>query len=98
MQRIGRFYEQWDYRRGLYGTPDSPITLPFSYFTDRLRWGGLGRYIWRSRRVTGWTSGAEAVRLAQTAFEMPSHAVIVELGTFLGRSAVLLAGARKLRG
>jgi predicted O-methyltransferase YrrM len=95
---FGRFYERWEYRRGLYGTPDPAVTLPFTYVADLLRWGALGRYIWWSRRVTGWTSGPEAVRLAQAAFEMPSHAVLVELGTFVGRSAVLLAGARKLRG
>ena len=90
-------YQDWDYRRGLYGRPDPALTLPFSYVGDRLRWGALGRYIWRSRRVPGWMRGPEAVRLAQAAFDLPDGAIVVELGTFLGCSAVLLAGARKLR-
>ncbi len=36
--------------------------------------------------------------LAETAYQLPTDTVIVEVGTFLGSGAVLLAGARKLRG
>jgi MMP 1-O-methyltransferase len=36
--------------------------------------------------------------LFDASYSMNGHAVIVEVGTFFGRSAVLLAGARMLRG
>lgn len=96
--RRTKIYQSWDYRHGLYGKPDPLFTLPFSYVSDRRRWGPLGAYIWRARRVPGWTRHAEAVRLAQASFGLPCDAVVVELGSFLGCSSVLLAGARKLRG
>ncbi len=63
----------------------------------RLRWG-LYRYIAYAHRIQGWTVGNEMIALAHASYQLPSDAVIVEIGTFLGRSAVLLAGARKLRG
>lgn len=33
----------------------------------------------------------------RAAYELPDHAVIVEIGAFLGSGSILLAGARKLR-
>src|SRR5207253_1191645 len=60
--------------------------------------GRLGWYIWQSRRVLGWTRGAEAVALARQAYALAPGPTIVEVGSFLGCSTVLLAGARKLRG
>jgi predicted O-methyltransferase YrrM len=95
--RHTRLYQRWDDERGLNGRPDPLPTLPFSRLADRLRWGPLGRYIWESRRVRGWTRGEEAVRLARAAYDLPKDAVIVEIGSFLGCSTVLLAGARQIR-
>jgi len=66
--------------------------------SDYLHFGRLGRYIWLSRRIPGWTRGDEAVELARCAWSLGGEAVIVEIGAFLGCSTVLLAGARKLRG
>jgi predicted O-methyltransferase YrrM len=40
----------------------------------------------------------ESVALAQACYNLPEDAVILEIGSFVGKSAVLLAGARKLRG
>jgi predicted O-methyltransferase YrrM len=60
--------------------------------------GRLGRYLAYSRLIPGWTRGPEAITLARTSFDLPDNAVIVEIGTFLGGSTVLLAGGRKLRG
>jgi predicted O-methyltransferase YrrM len=91
-------YERWDYNHVLHGHPDPLPTLPFSFVSDRLRWGPLGRYIWESRRVPGWTRHAEAIALAHQSYALPDGAVVVEIGSFLGCSAILLAGARKLRG
>jgi hypothetical protein len=63
----------------------------------RLRGGPLGDYLWLSRRIPGWTRGAEARALAETSHSLPDGATIVEIGSFLGSSTVLLAGGRKLR-
>jgi len=65
---------------------------------DQFRYGPLGTYISWSRRITTWRHGAEAVALAKASQSLPEDAVIVEIGSFLGASAVLLAGARKLAG
>jgi predicted O-methyltransferase YrrM len=64
----------------------------------RPRYGGLGRYIASARRIRGWTRGHEMIALARASYQLPSDAVIVEIGSFLGRSAVLLAGTRQLCG
>ncbi|MGH9786748.1 MAG: class I SAM-dependent methyltransferase [Terriglobia bacterium] len=39
----------------------------------------------------------EAVELARTTYFLPEEAIVVEIGSFLGCSTVLLGGARKLR-
>lgn len=96
--RRTKLYQVWDYRHGLYGKPDPFFTIPFTRIADRRKWGALGEYIWRSRRVPGWARGEEAVALAQASYALPENAVVVELGSFLGCSAVLLAGARRVRG
>jgi predicted O-methyltransferase YrrM len=71
---------------------------PLRLASDRARHGRLGWYIWQSRRVLGWTRGAEAVALIRQAYALPASPTIVEVGAFLGCSTILLAGARKLRG
>jgi predicted O-methyltransferase YrrM len=48
--------------------------------------------------VPGWRDGAEAAAVYEASHACPDNAVIVEVGVFLGRSTVLLAGARKERG
>jgi predicted O-methyltransferase YrrM len=63
-----------------------------------LRYGAFGRYLTIARNIPGWTWGDEAVALMRTAYALPADAVIVEVGSFLGKSTVMLAGARKLRG
>jgi predicted O-methyltransferase YrrM len=54
-------------------------------------------YLTLSERIAGWTRGTEAEALIRIAYELPDHAVIVEIGSFLGSASILLAGARKLR-
>jgi len=54
-------------------------------------------YLGLSERVPGWTRGAEAQALIRTAYELPDHPIVVEIGAFLGSGSILLAGARKLR-
>lgn len=58
----------------------------------------LAEYCGFSEQLPGWIRGVEAEDLALTSFGLPADAVIVQIGTFFGSSAVLLAGARQLRG
>jgi predicted O-methyltransferase YrrM len=51
-----------------------------------------------SEKIPGWTRAEEAVALARLAHGLAPDAVIVEIGSFFGSGAVLLAGACKLRG
>lgn len=48
--------------------------------------------------VPGWTTGEDAKAVALTSLALPDGATIVEVGVYMGRSTVLLAGARRLRG
>src|SRR5262245_18814067 len=84
--------------RALYGAPESLAASPAGLIFDMVRWGAVGRYIWHSRRIQGWTRGREAVELAKAAQRLGPSPVIVEIGAFLGCATVLLAGACKLHG
>jgi MMP 1-O-methyltransferase len=59
---------------------------------------GLAAYQRVSETIPGWTRGPEASALARAAYSLQGDAVIVEIGSFFGSGAVLLAGSRKLRG
>jgi hypothetical protein len=48
--------------------------------------------------IPGWTSGEDAMQVALTSLGLPGQATIVEVGVFMGRCTVLLAGPRLLRG
>ena len=85
------------HKRNLYGMPERFASSFLRREWDRRRWGPLGEYIWLSRRIPGWMRGSEAVELAQTSYRLPENAMVVEIGSFLGCSTVLLGGARKLR-
>ena len=64
----------------------------------RMRYGNLGRYVAEARAIPGWLTRRESLTLALLSYNAGAQAVIVEIGSFLGRSAVVLAGARKERG
>jgi len=55
-------------------------------------------YLDLAASVPGWRRSDEAAALFTSAYSLPADAVIVEIGAFFGRSSILLAGARKLRG
>lgn len=97
-QLLQRMYKRRRDQHAMHGEPCSLVAYPFIYVAARRRWGQLGTYITRACCVPGWTRGDEAVALAETSYALPADAVLVEIGSFLGLSAVLLAGARKLRG
>ena len=64
----------------------------------RLRYGPFGRYAAHAFSVPGWLERQEGLALASACHGLPSNAVVIEVGSFLGGSAILLAGARKERG
>jgi MMP 1-O-methyltransferase len=55
-------------------------------------------YLAIAATVPGWREGEEAAAVHGASYSRPDDAVLVEVGSFLGRSTILLAGARKLRG
>ena len=57
----------------------------------------LGEYMRLSSQIPGWARGEEAAALVAASFALSDSAIIVEIGSFLGSSAVLLAGARRLK-
>jgi predicted O-methyltransferase YrrM len=58
----------------------------------------LQTYIEISQAIPGWIRDDEAEELARVSLALDAGAIIVEIGVFLGRSTVLLAGPRKLQG
>jgi MMP 1-O-methyltransferase len=72
-----------------------PLVFPPYY---RLRHGSLGKYLVQARPIKGWTTKPELLALAHAVKMLPANALIVEIGAFLGRSTVVLAGMRKLQG
>jgi hypothetical protein len=51
-----------------------------------------------SGKVPGFIRGEEALGLAMMSFSLQAHPIIVQIGTFMGSAAILIAGARKLSG
>jgi len=62
------------------------------------RCGPLAKYLRASAKIPGWLRGKEAKAMASVVSSLSDDCVVVEIGSFLGSSSVLLAGARKLRG
>lgn len=58
----------------------------------------LATYLRLSEQVPGFTRGEETVALALASLSLPDQPNIVQIGTFMGSAAILLAGARRLRG
>jgi predicted O-methyltransferase YrrM len=51
-----------------------------------------------SATVPGWRQLEESMALAAISYGLPEGATIVEVGVYMGRGTVVLAGARRLRG
>jgi len=79
---------------------DGPIQAcpPVARLLYRARYGPFGPYLARAISIPGWLGRQEALALAHASHSLASSAVVVEIGSFLGQSAILLAGARKRRG
>jgi len=73
----------------------NPLTRRLFY---RLRYAAVGRCLVHWHGIPGWTTREEAAALGRASYSLPADAIVVEVGSFLGKSTVVLAGARKLRG
>ena len=71
---------------------------PLARLLYRVCYGKFGTALADAVPVPGFLDWRESLALADVCHELPANAVIVEIGSFLGKSAVVLAGARKLRG
>jgi MMP 1-O-methyltransferase len=58
----------------------------------------LSSYLRLSAQIPGWIRGEQAEAVARASLELLGAPTIVQIGTFFGSAAVLLAGARKIRG
>src|SRR5437763_14208159 len=58
----------------------------------------LELYLRLSETIPGWTRGEEAQELLRVSHSLSADCVIVEIGSFFGAGAILLAGPRKIRG
>ena len=95
LQRSAAMNEQ---ARGIYGAPSRFGASAFGLIGALLVHGRIGRDIWDSRCIRGWIRGkGEAEALATASASLPDSPVIVELGTFLGCSTVLLSGPCRRR-
>ncbi len=71
---------------------------PVGRLIYRVAYGPVGPYLAYAWPIPGWLGRNEGLALAQVCYDLPTNAVVVEIGSFLGKSAVVFAGARKLRG
>ena len=75
-----------------------PLAYPIYSYLKYRKYGDMAKYMRLWRRIPGWTAEGEGVALTQACSALPPNAVVLEIGSFLGKSTVLLAGARKLQG
>jgi predicted O-methyltransferase YrrM len=71
---------------------------PVARHVYRVRYGPFGPYLADAFSIPSWLDRQEGLALASACYALPSNAVIVEIGSFLGKSAIVMAGARKERG
>jgi hypothetical protein len=64
----------------------------------RARYGQFGPFLADTFFIPSWLGRYEALAIAETCYSLPDNAIVVEIGSFLGTSSIMLAGARKRRG
>lgn len=72
---------------------DAVNTPPATVVTDDVR-----EFVELSATIPGWTRGEDAEEIARASLALGDNPVILEVGVFLGRCTVLLAGPRRRRG
>jgi hypothetical protein len=58
----------------------------------------LELYLCLSETIPGWTRGEEARELLRISYSLSAGAIVVEIGSFFGAGAILLAGPRRICG
>lgn len=71
---------------------------PAARLLFRFRYGPFGPDLARGLSIPSWLGRQEGLELAAYCHRLPPNAVVIEIGSFLGRSAIMLAAARKRRG
>ena len=71
---------------------------PAARLMYRAAYGPFGPYLAYAWPIPGWLGRSEGLVLAQRCYELPTDAVIVEVGSFLGKSAVMFGGASQAAG
>lgn len=74
------------------------LWIRFRYYYLDYKLGRFSHYLQVSEPIEGWVNIEERVALARQAYDLPENATIGEIGSFLGESAIVMAGARKLKG
>ena len=54
-------------------------------------------YLYEAEKIPGWVTAEELMKKGEYSYNLPNNAVVVEIGAFLGRSTVMVAGARKMK-
>lgn len=60
--------------------------------------GSKKAYLFLAEEIPGWVTAEELAQKWEYSFNFPDKPVIVEIGAFLGRSTVVTAGARRVKG
>lgn len=70
------------------------------FFTTTFQFGldSMHGYLYQAEKIPGWVNLDELAQKGEASRFLPGDAIIVEIGAFLGRSTIVIAGARKLRG
>lgn len=68
-----------------------PLLVKFGLGTKRA-------YLYLAEEIPGWVTAEELLQKWEYSLKLPDNPVIVEIGAFLGRSTIVTAGARKVKG
>lgn len=60
--------------------------------------GAKKAYLFLAEQIPGWVTAEELAKKWESSYSLPDDAIVVEIGAFLGRSTVITAGARRLKG
>jgi predicted O-methyltransferase YrrM len=74
------------------------VNKQLSKFLFNIGIDSIPAYLTIAETIPGWVTWQELSEKVRYARSLPTDAQIVEIGAFLGRSTVVLAGARKLEG
>jgi predicted O-methyltransferase YrrM len=66
--------------------------------SDATRLATVEDVVAASGSIPGWTDPDDAAEIVRAALRLPAGATIVEIGAYMGRCTVLLAGGRRLAG